>query len=257
MMRYWSNSKLVKRDIKMAAGTNITAINSPESGDTNYVQKIIDSFTAVDNHDHSANKGLPIARIANLAVTTASLADLAVTAGKIAADAVTTVKILDLNVTTGKIANLGVTTGKLADGAVTQAKRAALGQVITGLSSGNFLTTITSDVTNVSETIVTTGRLVFIGIIPFDSNGGQIGVIKNSTTSNYGIFSIKRDGAVIYSTKIGVAGATAGLDLSLPPSTIWFVDIVSAGSHEYKLSAEPLAGSTMYAINCGMVLYEL
>lgn len=39
---------------------NINGINPPVVNDQDYVDKIIDSFTAVDEHDHSSGKGLPI-----------------------------------------------------------------------------------------------------------------------------------------------------------------------------------------------------
>ncbi len=40
---------------------NISGINPPVLNDQDYVDKISDSFTAVDEHDHSAGKGLPVA----------------------------------------------------------------------------------------------------------------------------------------------------------------------------------------------------
>lgn len=77
---------------------------------------------AVDVHDHSATRGLAVARIVDGIVSTAKLIDGAVTTAKIAALNVTTALINDLAVTTAKIADLNVTTAKLAAGSVTQAK---------------------------------------------------------------------------------------------------------------------------------------
>lgn len=39
---------------------NINGVNPPVLNDTDYVNKIFNAFTAIDNHDHSSGKGLPI-----------------------------------------------------------------------------------------------------------------------------------------------------------------------------------------------------
>jgi hypothetical protein len=88
---------------------NINGVNPPAINDVDYVDKITNSFNAIDDHDHSSGKGLPIAAggIANNAVTTATIANGAVTAPKLASDAVTTAKILDANVTYAKLSIAG------------------------------------------------------------------------------------------------------------------------------------------------------
>jgi hypothetical protein len=66
---------------------NINGVNPPPERSQTYVQDIIDSFTAVDTHDHTSGKGVPLptAALADSAVTTAKIADLNVTGGKLAA----------------------------------------------------------------------------------------------------------------------------------------------------------------------------
>lgn len=62
---------------------NITGVNPPVLNDTDYVDKIENSFNAIDDHDHSSGKGVPIASggIANGAVTEANLATVLANAG--------------------------------------------------------------------------------------------------------------------------------------------------------------------------------
>jgi hypothetical protein len=69
---------------------NINGVDPPVLNDTDYVNKIINSFTAVDNHDHTSGKGLPIpsAGIADGSVTTVKIQDGAVTEIKIGSGAV-------------------------------------------------------------------------------------------------------------------------------------------------------------------------
>lgn len=60
---------------------------------------------ALENHTHEVGKGLPVGRLADLAVSTVMLKDLSVTTIKIADLAVTTAKLADGNVTDAKMAN--------------------------------------------------------------------------------------------------------------------------------------------------------
>lgn len=82
---------------------------------------------ALENHDHTAGKGLAVARVGNLVVNTAQLAAGAVDATKLSTDAVTAAAILadavgsselaNDAVDTNAVQNLAITAGKLAAGA--------------------------------------------------------------------------------------------------------------------------------------------
>lgn len=111
----------------MAAGVNILGINSPEQNDTDYVQKIIDSFNAVDTHDHSSGKGLPVQRVADGVIVTATLADNSVTTSKIIDAAVTHAK-LDGTTTSSsmEMSNLSIT-ASVATNALTIAVKTKAG----------------------------------------------------------------------------------------------------------------------------------
>lgn len=72
---------------------NINGINVPPVNDPAYATKVSGSLEAIDNHDHSGGKGLPVARVGANAVSTASIQDDAVTTAKIADGAVTEDKL--------------------------------------------------------------------------------------------------------------------------------------------------------------------
>ena len=76
---------------------NINGIDPPVLNDQDYVDKIIDSFTAVDNHDHSTGKGLQI--------PTGGIEDGAITNAKVGSSAGIVYSKLSL---TGSIVNADI-----------------------------------------------------------------------------------------------------------------------------------------------------
>lgn len=198
-----------------------------------------------------ASNAVTTAKILDSNVTTAKIADSAITNTKIAAgnvtatelgsNAVTTAKILDSNVTTAKIADSNVTTAKIADGAVTQAKRTALGQQLSS-SSGDHLQVGSSetDVTNLSVTITTTGRPVWVGLVSDGSGNTSQIVTVNTSTSAAGTGELK---LIRGSTEIGRYGFRVGgttqsqWEIYVPASSVHTIDVVSAGTYTYKVTS--------------------
>lgn len=93
---------------------NIFNVDPPVLGDTDYVDKILDSFNAIDAHDHTANKGLQ--------VPTGGIADLAITNAKVSATAdiviaklygTTNSRVIVTNASTARLEVSGVTTTEL------------------------------------------------------------------------------------------------------------------------------------------------
>lgn len=76
---------------------NINGVNPPAINDVDYVDKITNSFNAIDGHDHTTGKGVPIG--------TTALADGSVTTAKLADNAVSTAKIQGLSITSAKFAS--------------------------------------------------------------------------------------------------------------------------------------------------------
>jgi hypothetical protein len=152
---------------------------------------------------------------------------------------ITADNITDLGVTTAKINDLAVTTGKINDAAVTQAKRAALGQQISA-SSGNYTTTSSSyvDVTNLSVTITTTGRPVFIALIPDGSSSSNYvgGVGTGTPVLGSARFRILRDATTVADYGFPLSSPDGWFYYS-PVSAISVIEVPAAGPYTYKLQA--------------------
>jgi len=205
--------------------------------------------------------GISTANLAASAVTTAKILDANVTAAKLASDSVTTIKILDSNVTAAKLASDSVTTVKILDGNVTQAKRVALGQQKSSTTI-NFSTSSTSatDVTNATITITTTGRPVFIGLqsIPgSESYIGQSSAAINSSSTYYFIRGATEISRVFLLHSFNASGGSYA-EGRIPPGSVWYVDVVAAGTYTYKVQMSVGSGATTGGVtNCQLIAFEL
>lgn len=163
------------------------------------------------------------------------------------------IQIADDGVVTAKIADGSVTTPKIADGAVTQAKLAALPIGISS-SSSTFSTSSTSyvDVTNLTTTITTTGRSVFIGICADQLNEAFI-----QATPAGAHFLFVQDGTVSISESF--MSTPSGPSLAIPPSSFWIIHTPSAGTIVYKLQvkAQTQASPLVRVENVRLIAYEL
>jgi hypothetical protein len=223
-------------------------------------------------------------------VVTASIQDDAVTQAKIADDAVGADQLkdsaavdADRAVTTDHIRNSAVTAAKLnsdvvdnstlqystnlriKDGGVTRAKLASLGQQVS-TSSGSASTTSTSwaDVTNLSVSITTTGRPVFLALIsgstesaPNVNTAGSIEA-SDSAAQAAGFLGFLRDSTLlaVHLVRITATGATAAF--SSVPASVLHVDTPIAGTYTYKVQAKvDSAGDTLEINNVKLVAFEL
>jgi hypothetical protein len=187
-------------------------------------------------------------------VNSTMILDSAVSTAKIAADAVTTAKILNSNVTTAKI----------ADGNVTPAKLSALGQQV-GTDSGNQVINATdAQFTNGSISITTTGRPVFIGLMPKNSTTDEarvlLGTPGGGAVSVSGLVYFQRAGTTICNFRITMSpdpgsGANAK-SISFPPGGFFYIDTPAAGTYTYTVRGN--AGSSLFNIDfVRLVAYEL
>jgi len=210
------------------AQSNIIAINPPNSGDVDYVNKIKNSFTAVDNHDHSNGLGLPVSRVGALVVGTSELATGGVTNAKLGAGAVTTAKIADG----------AVTTATIADGAVTQGKLGTANYQISS-SSGTFSTASGTnvDVTNLTVTITTTGRPVRLMLVADGAVSSSFLAIKATNGNVSAQIIFLRDASAISQTTYSSdeLSLTLDPDKSIPGSAFGHFDPVAAGTYTYKV----------------------
>lgn len=233
--------------------------------DGNYKFVITDANDIViDTIDNVTAFGLNV-------IPTDALADGSVTTPKLADGSVTTAKLADDSVTTDKIDEDAVRTPNIQNGAVTQLKRAALGQQIS--SSSDAFSTATSgsdvDITNLSVTITTTGRPVFISLIQDGSaTFSRVGAIYNpgALVINGGTawaIKFKRDGTTICTlpSTCDLALNSAIIDnvsATVPPSSFVHIDLPSAGTYTYKASIYgEFSTSTYYAERLKLVVFEL
>jgi hypothetical protein len=153
--------------------------------------------------------------------------DAGISTAKLATNAVTTVKITDANVTAAKLATDSVTTAKIQDDAVTQAK---LGASNIQVSSGFTVSTSSlsyGDVSGASVSITTTGRPVYIQMIP-----GQTDAVGAGSELRGCYIKIVRA-----STDIAGFRTNATTSDGQMVTTINFIDQPAAGTYTYKIQA--------------------
>ena len=149
------------------------------------------------------------------------------------------------------------------DAGITRPKLAALGQQISS-SSGSFTSnsgTFTA-VTNLSVTITNSGRPIWVGIMGAGGTGVDSFISPQGsglTNATQMTLRILRD-AVVVSESILAIYSTGASDLTLivPPSSIWLIDAVTAGTYVYSVEVRADAGIFQIAIsNCKLVAYEI
>lgn len=153
---------------------------------------------------------------------------------------------------------LGINTANIASGAITKPKLAALGQQISS-SCGVFSTTSSGfvDVTNLTVTITSTGRPIWIGLIPDGTSGGglgaQFGVTSGSATNFHGVITFNDATTPIAYFGYQVQGGTGSKIITPQPC---FIYNIAAGTFTFKVQLEAIA-STVDMNYYKLVAYEL
>lgn len=161
-------------------------------------------------------------------------------------------------INTGGIADLAITTAKLADGAVTNVKRAALGQQISS-SSGSFSSTSGSevDVTNLSVSITTVGRPVFVGLIPDGVSSSGVQTTRGAASAVVALYIYRGVSKIsTHDWTLSFTGPTA-VGSVLPPGCVFTVDPVAAGTYTYKIAVATLSSAQISVSNCKLIAFEL
>lgn len=121
--------------------------------------------------------------------------------------------------------------------------------------------TATWDILSVSLT--TTGRPVFIGLIPDGTTtgsyiGGQQGAAVGQTGIG-AIFTLTNDGSTISTHKVENAfNTSSAIQLYVPPGSFYFYDTPAAGSYSYAIKSRPIDGATNAQVfNCKLIAYEI
>lgn len=174
---------------------------------------------------------------------------------------------VSLAIATQNLATASVTTDKINAGAVTRAKLAAVGQSISS-SSSVFDTNseVEVEVTNLSTTLVSTGRPVWVGLQSAGGASAPGRIIYRSNgiaaTGSAAFVSFRRAGATVNQAFVGARDITAptnDTNISVPCSTFWFLDVPASGSQAYTTHARTATGDNGFLTveNCKLVVFEL
>lgn len=187
----------------------------------------------------------------NGAVGEAQLASASVSASKIQSNAVTSAKIIDDAVTTSKILDANVTTAKIAANAITRAKLEAVGQQISSSSGvAQVSSTSATAATNLSDTITTSGRPVFLVMQSGDTSNAAAVVLASSFSGSAFIWYY-RDSTPIAKYEF------APTALQYIPITPVFLDVVAAGTYTYSVKIAGDGTHNMILRYYKLVAFEL
>lgn len=213
------------------------------------------------------NASVTNAKMASNSIGTSNIIADAVTNAKLADNAVTTAKIIDGAVTVGKLASNSIDSSNIVNGAVTRVKLAAPNYTLSSSHSGAFATVSTSAVavTNLSATLVKTGRPVLICTLPNTVGAGNPSLSLSATgtagSAFEATFYLYKDGSVHSAAYFPYTPAASGAtSISIGPSSLVFIDTSgSTGSSVYALYAS-VGGVGSPAANvlyCSLLAIEL
>lgn len=175
---------------------------------------------------------------------------------------VDTPQIKNLAVTEAKLAASAVATAKIADGAVTRAKREAIGQQLSS-SCNNYTSSSASatDITNLSVSITTTGKPVFLGLVS-DGSGNVSNLLVNptaGTTTIRSFYTFVRSGTTIAENEVGNIVNSSGTvhSVRIPVSSLSHIDVVAAGTYTYKVQVRCAADTGVGVNYAKLIAYEM
>lgn len=210
----------------------------PAVNDTDYPTQISASMSKVDLHDHSSGKGVTIsaAGLGTDSVETAKIKNLNVTAAKLAADAVETAKIKDLAVTRAKITGATPVIG--AD-----------------TVSSNYTTNASyQDVAGLSVSITTTGKPVYLSLVPSSTGVGAIEIVNGVGPLTFAKYRFVRAATNLRESYLGGAAVQT---VVINPASITLLDHPVAGTYTYKLQVLVEANTSVAFTACSLNAYEM
>lgn len=134
-----------------------------------------------------------------------------------------------------------------------------IGGVALSASSGNYSTTsgVYADVTNLSVSITTSGRPVFLGLIDDGSgSGSQLEAGKNADVIASGNIKFVRDSTDLTVKVFKVGGASGNLSNG-NGALVAHLDFPSAGTYTYKVQAASNNTATLLVTRLKLVAWEI
>lgn len=144
---------------------------------------------------------------------------------------------------------------------ISRSNQVAVGQQISS-SCGSFSTTSTTavDVTNLTVTITTSGRPVFIGLQATNS-GGNIQIastISGGSTCQATFQFLRATSAISVIPLTNIFPANTEPVMQYTPGSFWFLDTPSAGTYTYKFQCfRTLINQQINVTECVLLAYEL
>ena len=154
------------------------------------------------------------------------------------------------------VANQTITQGLLAPRPT--GTTVAAGGLAISTSSGAYV--LSSGLAVVLTVVITTtGRPVMIGLMPDTSGSASFIGVQSPSGVAEGQFFIQRDGTDVGGNDVYTRGApVAGLStLSIPPSSIYVIDPVAAGTYTYTLVVTSPASHDVFVNYTVLYAYEL
>lgn len=176
------------------------------------------------------------------------------------------------NIGSTNIATGGVATANLAANSVTVAKMLTENLLVTASSSAFSITTAGGapvTVTNLSTTITTTGRSVYVGLEPAPATyllsniqtfGSYVMAITSTAAVNEDVLFFVKDGST--TAHFDIAGENSNTEkIQLPCSSFHYIDAASlgnAGTYTYAVKvSQRQDADAVRVFNCRLVVREL
>lgn len=137
-----------------------------------------------------------------------------------------------------------------------------MGSIARSASSSSFTSTSTTyvPVTNLTVTLITSGRPVMLMVMPDGLTGGvgELGaIVTTAGTSAYGYFAFYRGATLLSAAYVGCGGASSASLSCVSGDTLAFIDFPTAGTYTYSLEVKALTPSEVVAESVVLVAYEM